>query len=314
MAKGTLVVVNPRSGGGKTGRLWPELKGPLERALGPVEVAFTEAQGHGAELAEQGARAGHRLVVALGGDGTLSEVCAGLWAAKQASHEAEVGLIGQGTGGDFRKSLGLEHRLDKYLEALASGRTRPLDLGLATRFAGTPRATVRPFVNILSAGIGGLVDRYVADASRTFGGTAAYLGASVKSLLSARLGHVTLSVTNDGATTEHRLRTFMIAFCNGQYFGSGMHVAPMARLDDGVLEVVAIGETSKFGFALASSGIHKAKHLTSPTTRCFRGQAFELRLENDDARDVFLLDVDGEPLDGVPLRVELAKAALTLRA
>ena len=268
--------------------------------------------GHGAELAEQGARAGIGSS-SPGGDGTLSEVCAGLWAAKQASHEAEVGPD-RAAPAATSESLGLEHRLDKYLEALASGRTRPLDLGLATRFAGTPRATVRPVVNTLSAGIGGLVDRYVADASRTFGGTAAYLGASVKSLLSARLGHVTLSVTNDGATTEHRLRTFMIAFCNGQYFGSGMHVAPMARLDDGVLEVVAIGETSKFGFALASSGIHKAKHLTSPTTRCFRGQAFELRLENDDARDVFLLDVDGEPLDGVPLRVELAKAALTLRA
>ena len=74
-------------------------------------------------------------------------------------------MIGQGTGGDFRKTIGVEHRLDRYIDAIASGRQRAIDVG---KFTGGGK-TDHYFVNILSVGMGGLVDRYVADASRTFG-------------------------------------------------------------------------------------------------------------------------------------------------
>src|SRR5690606_33033672 len=101
---------------------------------------------------------------------------------------------------------------------------RPLDVG---RFTGGGRSG-HYFVNILSAGMGGLVDRYVADAPRMLGGKAAYFGASLKALLAARLGTIRCTVTNDGETAEHLVRSFMIAVCNGKYFGGGMKVAPMA--------------------------------------------------------------------------------------
>jgi diacylglycerol kinase (ATP) len=310
-----LLVVNPRSGGGATGRTFGAMKETIERALGPVEVAMTAHQGDGIDLAREGALAGHPLVVAVGGDGTFHEVANGLMQARGGAYgtnadTARIGLIGQGTGGDFRKALGLEHRLDKYLDALKSGHERPLDLG---KFTGGGKSG-HYFANILSAGMGGLVDRYVADASRMLGGTAAYFGASVRALLNARLGHLRCTVTHEGKTEQHLIASFMVAICNGSHFGSGMKVAPMAKVDDGVLELVALGATSKLGFAMTSRGIYTGAHIGQAGTVHLRGEKIELELANEDARAVYLLDVDGEPMGSLPLSVEVVPKALTLRA
>lgn len=302
-----VVVVNPKSGGGATGRTFGAMKSAIEGALGPFETRMTEHAGHGIELAREAAKAGHPLVVALGGDGTIHEVVNGLMQAHAPG--VQLGIIGQGTGGDFRKTLGIEHRLDKYLDAIKSGRERALDVG---KFSGGGKDT-HYFVNILSAGMGGLVDRYVADASRVLGGTAAYFGASLKALVNARLGNVKATITNDGKTEEHRIRSFMIAICNGRYFGSGMKIAPMAEVDDGVLEIVALGATSKLGFALYSRDIYTGAHMGRAGTVHLRGQKIRLELANDDAKDVYLLDVDGEPMGGLPVDVELVPKALVLR-
>lgn len=287
------------------------MRGSITRALGAVDVVMTSHSGHGIELARDAAREGRALVVAVGGDGTFHEVVCGLMQAKESDHLAppQIGLIAQGTGGDFRKSLELDHRLDKYLEAIASGRERSLDVG---RFTGGGK-TAHYFVNILSAGMGGLVDRYVSEASRALGGTAAYFGASLRALISARLGNVKVTVTHKGQTEEHRFQSFMVAICNGRYFGSGMHVAPMAKIDDGVFDLVALGATSKLGVALQSRGIYTGSHMTDPGTVHLRGEHFVIDLANDDARSHYLLDVDGEPMGTLPLTVSVVPKALTLR-
>ncbi|AKU94314.1 Transcription regulator [Labilithrix luteola] len=308
-----LLIVNPRSGGGSTGRVFDSMRGTIERALGPFDVAMTERQGHGIELAREGALAGHPLVIAVGGDGTLHEVANGLMFARETSEMARdtrLAMIAQGTGGDFRKSLGLEHRLDKYLEAIASGRERTIDVG---RFQGGGKAH-HYFVNILSVGMGGLVDRYVAQGGSAFGGKAAYFGASARALINARLGNVVAKVTRDGKTEERRIRSFMIAVCNGRYFGGGMQVAPTAELDDGLFEVVALGATSKLGFVLNTNRIYSGAHMRQSDTVHLRGEKIVFELANQDAREMFLLDVDGEAMGQLPITIEMLPKALTLRA
>jgi YegS/Rv2252/BmrU family lipid kinase len=302
------LVVNPKSGGGATGRTFAAMRATIERSLGDVDVGMTERAGHGAELSKEAAERGHPLVVAVGGDGTIHEVVNGLVAANRGP-AVELGIIGQGTGGDFRKTLEIDHRLDRYLEAIASGRKRTIDVG---RFRGGGK-TDHHFVNILSVGMGGLVDRYVADAPRMLGGKAAYFGATLKALLAARLGRVRCTATLDGTSSEHLIESFMIAICNGRYFGGGMKVAPMARLDDGTFELVALGATSKIGFAMTSGSIYSGDHMGQAGTVHIRGSKFELRLENDEAKDVYLLDVDGEPMGSLPLTVECLPKALVVR-
>jgi YegS/Rv2252/BmrU family lipid kinase len=301
------LVVNPKSGGGNTGRTFEAIKSTIERALGSCDVAMTSHGGHGISLARDAANSGAELVIAVGGDGTIHEVVNGLMLADK---KAELGIIGQGTGGDFRKALGLEHRLDRYIDAIASGKKRRLDVG---KFSGGGK-DAHYFVNILSVGMGGLVDKYVATAPRVLGGKAAYFGASLKALLTAQLGTVRCTVTNDGKTEEHTIRSYMIAICNGCYFGGGMKVAPMAEIDDNAFELIALGATSKVGFALTSGSIYSGDHIRQPGTVHLRGQKFHLELVNRSAENVYLLDVDGEPMGSLPLEVELVPKALTLRA
>jgi YegS/Rv2252/BmrU family lipid kinase len=236
-----------------------------------VDVSLTATPGHAIDLARQAAREGRKLVVAVGGDGTLHEVANGVL---EAGADTAVGYIGQGTGGDFRRTLGIEHRLDAYIDAIAAGRELRVDVGRVQYRAPSGEERRRFFVNILSAGLGGLVDRYVSDATRALGGKAAYYLASLRALARIRRGRLKCDVALDGETQSREIDSFMIAVCNGRYFGSGMHVAPMARPDDGRFEVVSL----------------------------------------DAPNGVFLLDVDGEPLGGLPLEVELVPRALTLRA
>ncbi len=121
-----LLVANPLSGGGKTGRTLGDVHAVIERRLGHVDLALTSRPGHGIDLAREGVREGRETIIALGGDGTLHEVANGVL---DAGGGAAVGYIGQGTGGDFRRTLGMRHRLDAYIEVIAAGRERPIDVG-----------------------------------------------------------------------------------------------------------------------------------------------------------------------------------------
>jgi diacylglycerol kinase (ATP) len=311
MQKGRpFVIVNPRSGGGRAGRTFSDVKVVLERRLGPVDVAFTARPGHAIELAREAARGGADVVVAVGGDGTLHEVANGVL---DAGTGASVGYVGQGTGGDFRRSLGLDHRLDAYVDAIASGSLRRVDAGRLHYRAPGGETRTRWFVNIVSAGMGGLVDRYVAQTSKAFGGTAAYLWASTRALAACRRGRLRCRVSLERESHDRSVETFMLAVCNCRYFGGGMHVAPMAQLDDGRFEVVSMDAPSKLAFAAFSRRIYDGTHLTAPGVQHFACDRIAIDIENERAREVFLLDVDGEPLGGLPLEVEVVPKALTLR-
>jgi diacylglycerol kinase family enzyme len=157
------------------------------------------------------------------------------------------------------------------------------------------------------------VDETVARIPKVLGGQLAYLLASTKALVQCRAGRLICKVRLAGKTEERRLETYMIAICNGRYFGSGMKVAPMARPDDGVFEVVSLGAPSKLSFALSSRKIYAGAHLGQAGVEHFGCDAIEIRLENRDVEDRFLLDVDGEPLGRLPLDIELLPGALTLR-
>jgi diacylglycerol kinase (ATP) len=306
-----LLIVNPRSRGGETGAIFDKMCDPIERAIGAFEVAFTGRPRHAVELARDAALAGRSTVVAVGGDGSVHEVVNGLMQARdQGAGKTRLGVIGAGTGGDFRKTLEIEHRLDRYAAIIAGGKTKAIDVA---RFHYRTHKGDREsafFVNILSVGLGGLVDQYVAESSRTLGGTVAYFGASLRALVNSEVGVLGCTFSLAGTTREEELRSRNLAICNGRFFGSGMQVAPMAKVDDGVLEIVDLGAAPKVKFALASSKIYTGDHLKSADVRHFRADKLKIELLNTAVNDKFLLDVDGEPLGTLPIEVELVPSAI----
>ena len=134
------------------------------------------------------------------------------------------------------------------------------------------------FINILSAGMGGLLDRHVAEMGKHMGGTVAYFAASLRGLVESKIGQLKCTVRHQGKERVEMISTRNIAICNGRYFGSGMHVAPMADAFDGQLEVVSLGDAPKIKFALTSSRIYSGKHIGAP-----KGRALPVRSAADRA-------------------------------
>jgi diacylglycerol kinase (ATP) len=306
---GGLVIVNPNAAAGGAGRTFAAVRKVMDRRLGPMEVAFTSGRGHAIALARQGAQTGQSPIIAVGGDGTLHEVINGVL---DSGSSAAVGYVGQGTGGDFRRTLGLDHRLDAYVDVIGRGGERRMDAGRIRYRSLDGAPQTRWFLNIVSAGLGGLVDRRIERTTRAFGGAAAYFLASLGALAACRRGRLRCSGSLGGQPFERSLLAYMIAVCNGRFFGSGMNVAPMAQPDDGRFEVVSMDAPNKVAFAAFTRRVYDGSHLKAPGVTCFACDRITIDLENSEIRDVFLLDVDGEPLGCLPLEIELVPRALRI--
>ncbi len=306
-----LLIINPNAQGGKTGKLAGELVRIIERYLGSVDSTLTTGARHAVEIAEQAARDGREVVVVLGGDGTIHEVANGLMLAREDGvTPPKLGIIAQGTGGDFRKTLGINHRLDLYCNAIASRCTRPIDLGRFRYRDKSGSMAQAYFINILSVGMGGMVDEYVARLSGKMGGTLAYFVASARALVQNEVGMLDCVIHEGDQRREVEITSRMLAICNGRFFGGGMEVAPMAQLDDGWFDVVNLGAASKLKFALSNLSVYSGKHVDHEDVGVFRCNRIEIDLRNDGIRDQFPLDVDGEPLGTLPIEIELVPKAL----
>lgn len=306
-----LLILNPNSHGGKTGRRAAELERLARTRVGELDVAVTERPRHAATLAEQAALAGRRTVLGAGGDGTIHEIVNGLMVARtQGADETRLGIVGQGTGGDLRRTLGLRHDLEAYLATVAAGKTRRIDVGRFTYRDHHDAPQTAYFVNILSVGMGGLVDRYVATLSRRLPGGAAYFVATLGALLQSAVGELRCQVSTAGESRQVLLRSRNLAICNGRFFGSGMEVAPMAAPDDGLFHIVSLPARSRLRFALFSRAIYAGTHVAALDVDVLTCDRIHIELDNADVRDRFLLDVDGEPLGKLPIDVELEPGAL----
>jgi YegS/Rv2252/BmrU family lipid kinase len=249
-------------------------------------------------------RAGVERVLVAGGDGTLSEVVTGLLDAGLAGY-ASVGLIPLGTGGDFARGLGLPRDPRRAVAALGAGKTRRVDAGRASYRGRDGRERTTCFLNVASAGISGLVDELVQESPRVLGGTGAFLLAALRAIASYRSAPSVIRIDGEVAF-EGSLGLAVVA--NGRYFGGGMHVAPDARIDDGLFEVVVVGDLSKPALLAKLPKLYRGAHLRDPDILHRRGG----RIELDAPEGGLPIDLDGEPLGELPARIELLPGAISL--
>ena len=329
-----LVIANPAAHGGRARDEVEAIVTALQERIGAVDLALTEHAGHASALARRAVLERRTLVVSVGGDGVLNEVVNGLLTAPTPGGRAQaapsrrtpggppdpdalpaLGLVAAGTGGDLGRSLGIAAQRDAYISAVAHGRPRPVDVGLA-RFRGPDGSqTERFFVNVLSAGIGGLVDRYAAALPATVPGRAAYGVAALAAVAACRRRRLRCrAVLGDGSVLERELHTYAVVVANGHTFGGGMRVAPAARVDDGLFDVVLFEPPSKLTLVRHFPTIYSGRHLTKPGVSSFTCRRLELSpcpataaapAPHDLRRELFPLDVDGDALGDLPLAVEV---------
>src|SRR3569833_327515 len=258
VAPHTVVIVNPNSQGGRLGKRWPELAELLQRLFLFV-VVNTERAGHATDLVREALRGGAERIVAIGGDGTVNEVVNGVFAdGKPFAPHASFALIPFGTGGDFRRTLGMPTEIGEAAKIIAANQVREIDVGRLDYVTPAGAKAVRMFANIAAVGVSGVVDRLVNESGKK-------LGRLSFALATAR---ATWSYTNQRVQLRFDGRDRVaatittVAIADGRYFGGAMMVAPHAELDGGQFDVIAMGD---FGFGdLLKSGrrLYRGTHLT----------------------------------------------------
>ena len=302
-----IVIINPRSGGGLKESTWAKLVGPLTEGMGEFDSVFTSGPRDATRLAREAASEGRPLVVALGGDGTVSEVADGILQAG-AGATTEIGLIPRGTGGDFRRSLELPSGLREAAKRIREAPARTVDAGRVSFIDHDGAPATRHFINVASFGFSSAVAGRANASSKRFGGKMAFLSATVRSLATYDNTDVWLTL-DDGERQRHRV--LMAAVGNGRFFGGGMKICPEAKLDSGNLDLVIVGDFTRFDVLIQVRRLFNGSHLTleevsNTTVRKLQAAPVETDLQVP-------IELDGETPGRLPATFETLPGALRVR-
>ena len=293
-------LVNPTSGGGTAPAVAAAVARLLEKAGATVVVAHTESAAAVPVIAEDAISHGS-VVVSTGGDGMLSSV-----AGVVSRLGGTLGVVPAGRGNDFARQLGLPDEAEALAKILLDSAPRAIDL-LSWQVAGSVERIVAGSVY---AGVDARSSEIV-DTVRWMPDRLQYPYAAVRGLASYQPGHYRVSV--DGVVAEYDAATVVVA--NSGYYGKGMHIAPSAAVDDGVLDVVVITAKSRLQLIRKMPKVYDGSHVALDGVHVLRGTRVEIQ---GDARTPIPVGGDGEPigvlpsLDAAPAIVTLLPGALRL--
>lgn len=256
------------------------------------EEVRSERPGH---LKEVATSSGDRLLVVVGGDGTLNEVVNGAMGTG-----AEIAVLPAGTGQDFSRTHGIPSGFDDAVRVVLDGTTRTIDIG-RVELAGASRY----FANVASAGMSGAVAQRANSMTKALGGRATFYYALTREFVAWRNTEVTVRL--DGGE-ERRGRMHDVIVANGSQHGGGMKLAPEASQDDGLFDVVLIGDVNKLDFVTTSPRLYSGTYLTHPKIELVRSATVTV-----EAAESLPLEVDGEPIGTTPARFEIVPTALRVR-
>jgi YegS/Rv2252/BmrU family lipid kinase len=304
------VVANPQSASGRLGKRWARIQDRIRQSFGPFDHLFTSGPGDGANVARRALKEGYEMVVAMGGDGTISEVANGFFEdLEPVNPEAVLGILPFGTGGDLRKTLKLSKKLEVSAAALRGHRTRPMDMGRLDHHDNQGRPATMHFINIASFGMGGLVDHYVNKAPKQLGGMVSFLVATLRATVKYKNKAVRITLDDEKPFEQ---KVVNVAVANGQYFGGGMHVAPEASVDDGLFDVVTLGDFTTWQTIANGHKIYSGSHIKHPKVTSARAR--RVVAEPLDPEDAVLLDVDGETPGRLPATFTVLPGAIRVKA
>jgi YegS/Rv2252/BmrU family lipid kinase len=304
----TLVIVNPRSANGSTGRRWPEIDRRLRVAFPTFDVAFTERPNHASELARQHA-ADHARVVVVGGDGTINEVVNGLLVDdRPVGEDLVLAIVPRGTGADFVRTIGIPHDLDAAVQRLTTGSPREVDVAKAVYQGPDGGERVRYFINEASVGMGAVVCQEVNRSSKRLGGRLSFLRGILVANFRYRNQPVVFSI-DGGPAEEVLLRNAWIA--NGRYSGGGICHAPRAQPDDGLLDVVRIPGLNLWEQTLSMRRLRSGAFVDHPKVTYVTARRIDIQPVGP---VVLSIETEGEPIGTIPATFEMLDTRLKVLA
>ncbi len=299
------IIINPNAGNGSTGKKWPKIKALARDRLGPFQEYITTGPGHGKTLTIEAIAKGARLVVCIGGDGTLNEVINGIMEyGRDIKSELVLGFVPDGTGCDFVRTVAIPRNVEQAIDVIAAHHVCSIDLGRLFFKDHTGRDCYRYFHNVTSLGLGGEVDQRVNNTTKFFGPFLSFIWATLISIFLYGKKKIHLKIDD---TIENDFMIWNVAVANGQYFGGGMQIAPDASIDDGLFDVTVVGDLSLPEVLLNLPKLYNGKIKSIDKVVAFTGKKI---VATSDQR--VLLDVDGEQPGTLPVSLDMFPGALNI--
>ncbi len=296
------IIVNPVSGGGRARRDWPQLAAALDRHGIAHESGVTSSAGHAVWLAQQAIASGHRRLLALGGDGSFNELVNGLLAQDEVPlAELLVSVAPLGTGNDWAHAMQVPDDPDLLAAAMARGKNRRVDLGIAETPAAVGVAPRRhAFHNVAGAGLDAEVLRHTPRGGPR---ALAYLIGLARVLTRYRAPRFEL--TADGQSRSGRYWIALAAI--GPYCGGGMRLAPDAQADDGFFDLVMIEPMSLAGAISRLPRLFNGRLAGDPAVQVLRCRSATIRAE-----PACGVEIDGQDFGSTPVMLTLLPGALNV--
>lgn len=263
-----------------------------------MEIRETSGAGEARRAAARAAREDFGLVVAAGGDGTVHEVVNGLMAGDVDARPA-LGVLPLGTANDFARSLDLPQDLEGAVDVLREGRPRPMDVG----------EIVRPephhFINVAVGGFSGRLRAHVDEERKRAWGLLAYVRSAAEALPELEAYRVTVEVDGRSETLD----VYQVIVANGRRTGGNIAVAPEARLDDGLLDLVLIRAVDPAELVVLGPQLLLGQHLDNEAVEARRAERVSLRSEPR-----MRFRADGEEIGEDPVEFRVLPGALAVMA
>ncbi|MGZ5368879.1 MAG: diacylglycerol/lipid kinase family protein [Aeromicrobium sp.] len=282
------LIVNPASGAGAASAQGIAVARLLREAGAEATLTYSNGVQHSREVARESAWRGE-VVVAVGGDGMVRSVVGAVVEAGGI-----LGISPGGRGNDFARQLGLPTNAEDIAATLLAGRTRKVDV---------IDAGGEIVVGSVYAGVDSLASEIV-NKSRFVPGRLQYQYAAVRALLTCRRTAYTLTIDGESRTFD----AFTVIVANSGYYGSGMHVAPDALVDDGILDIVVLGGKSRFTLLKSMPKVYDGSHVALEAVTVLRGST--VRIEGAGVTAY----ADGDRLAELPIEATVRAGAVTILA
>lgn len=286
------VILNPNAGHGHAARLAPQIRREFTALGADFDLVHTTGPGDAIDLAHRALDDDYDTIVAVGGDGTSHEVVNGMMAQTNGAPVGVLGCIPAGSGNDFAVMNGTPKDLSAACRQIVQGRTQLVDVGQVT----IDGRITRYFDNAVGIGFDGLVSMETRRYKR-LRGMALYIPVVLKTVfISMRPPRVRIEY--DGQIIEQT--TLMTVICNGRREGGSFLVAPQARSDDGLFDLVITENMPKLQILGFIPRFMAGSHVGDRRVQI--KQAREIVVTSDDP---LVYHVDGEILSTDAHRIEV---------
>ncbi|MFA7418462.1 MAG: diacylglycerol kinase family protein [Melioribacteraceae bacterium] len=263
-----------------------------------TDYFITKTSKSAEDFAEKIANSGTDYLIAVGGDGTMHEVVNGIMQVPKDQREnLIIGLLPVGSGNDFARTLNLSGKISYLYKLISNNSLIDLDVGKIECKALDGKDTTVYFNNIAGVGLDAEVAKRVNEGNKAYGPNVAYYSATVKSFLNYRKKQIKVS----SADFNYEGNVLLLSFANAKYFGSGLGIAPHAKVNDGKMALTLAGDVSLFDYLKNVGKLRKCAYLKHPGIVYDEAESMNI----EPIGEPCYIEADGELVGKLPLKVSM---------